>query len=960
MSSPADFYASNLKLLKKNHPRLFETMNGGAFVPSGEITFNDNGHANLRITTRDGRHLALHDPYDPDNDVKPFLNIVPPNASGIAILFGIGLGYAALGLLQERPTLPYLAIFELDPGVFLQALKSVDLSPLLTSPKVLISIGQEPDLKALAPAEIALQLENIYTLRHLASYTAQEGYQALETEVFEHISSFNVEGATNIRFGRTFVANRLRHLSAIHHQHLIESLGNAFTGQPAILVAGGPSLDKNIHLLRQAQDKAIIFGVDSVLPTLVKAGIRPHFLTSIDPQELTYEKMANTPLNGLSVPLICMSWISPKVPKTFPAATVYWTFSAKPLEAWLNALLGGNTLTGGAGTVAHLNMLAAIIMGCSPIILIGQDLSFTPNRSSHTSGAFLTHDNKARDYVTESDQLITSPAWGGGETRTTRDFFGMKRFFERMIAENPRTYINATEGGVHLEGAEDLGLQLTLDRHCQRELNISATLDDRRCHAPKPDIARLLQEFKNVKQTIISLLKLIDKTDLTTQRALRELATAAKKRPAPQTFSHLPAPLRKKIQEIEVAHKTLDGHTQLWRLLEELTIEGLRDSERLRHEISPLANNPATYIKWLRASLNRCERINRTRKETLTYFDKGLNEVLEHHRQEQILLAAIIREGENETNLAALAELYMHSDDLTLATPVLDKLAALPIVSARTRFHQGVIALEQADYEKGDMFLAEAIRLDPDYAPQVDAFRRELGDRYLKHANFYRPFSTPVAKRLLLKGVRYCPDHDQIAASLRPLFNQEAQQATTALVNGNPAAAGALTAPWLADLDSNSSLATILGYDKVASLHFLHGQILTAQRLDNDALVHLSKALVFAPTLVTAHIQLMQIHFAHQQFQEGIEHLKKAVSLDRSQAAHWEEIGDTMVQSEMREEAISAYEQCFLALPGNTGLLKKIGDCYLALNQLEAARAAYEKYKEALLASAPSSTPPAG
>ena len=53
------------------------------------------------------------------------------------------------------------------------------------------------------------------------------------------------------------------------------------------------SLDKNVHFLAQVQEKAVIIAVDTVLPTLLKNGIRPHFLTSIDPNNLTYEKFSD-------------------------------------------------------------------------------------------------------------------------------------------------------------------------------------------------------------------------------------------------------------------------------------------------------------------------------------------------------------------------------------------------------------------------------------------------------------------------------------------------------------------------------------------------------------------------------------------------------------------------------------------------------------------------------------------
>lgn len=946
MPPEPDFYTANLALLKQNHPHIFATISSREITPTGEVLLSENDQDDLS-SNRAGRLTTSDDTATPEDDTEAFLNLVPPGANGVVVLFGLGLGHAAIALLQERPTVPYLAIFEYDPEVFLQTLRRVDLAKLLSSPKVLLSVGPEADIDVLKPTSRALQLESIYTLRHLPAYAAQEGYHKLEAMVMEHLSSLNVGGATNVHFGKLFTSNRFHHLSAIHHQYLIEAIENAYENVPAIVVAGGPSLDKNIHLLREAQGKAVILGVDSVLPSLLKAGVSPDFISSIDPQDLTYEKLANASLGCLNAPLICMPWVSPKVPKTFPASTVFWTFSAKPIEAWLNHLLGGDTLTGGAGTVAHLNMLAAIIMGCSPIILVGQDLAFTPGRSSHTRNAFLTHDNKASSHQ-EDDHLFTTAAWGGGEIKTTRDFFGMKRFFERMMEDSPRTYINATEGGVHLEGAEDIPLQIALDRYCQRPHHIAETLQNRCAQASRPNIDKLLQEFQSLSITIDSLLTLIEKTDRTTQTAIRELAVAGKKKKKMQTFSDLPQSLRKKIQEIEKAHKNIDDYNNLWKITEELTLEGLRESERLRHEFSPLADSPATYLKWLHLNLKRCERINTARTETLTYFKKELDKVLTHHASERQLMEKIEQAGENAVLLSSLSELYMATKDTTLAEPVLTKLASMPPVAAETRFQQGVIALERAEYEQGDRYLSEAMRIDPEYETRVATLRQKLGDRYLNHAIFYRRHSLPTMQRLLLKGLRYCPDHEQITSTLLDLFRQALQEILAARQSGNIIKASRLIADWITDLNNNPALAAAIGHDTLAPMLFQHGKLLAEQGMDSEAIDHLRKAVALVPHSAQTHLLLMELLFARQQFQEGIDHLQKAVAIDRKYASYWERIGDTLAGTGRHEDAISAYEQCFLALPNLLDLLKKIGDCYLASNQLEAARSAYEQYKEAL------------
>jgi tetratricopeptide (TPR) repeat protein len=72
--------------------------------------------------------------------------------------------------------------------------------------------------------------------------------------------------------------------------------------------------------------------------------------------------------------------------------------------------------------------------------------------------------------------------------------------------------------------------------------------------------------------------------------------------------------------------------------------------------------------------------------------------------------------------------------------------------------------------------------------------------------------------------------------------------------------------------------------------------------------------------------------------------LTNAVSLDRSLARHWEELGDLFLSSQQAGNALAAYEQCFTAQPEWFHLLKKMGNCYLAMDQLEAAREAFRIY----------------
>ena len=101
----------------------------------------------------------------------------------------------------------------------------------------------------------------------------------------------------------------------------------------------------------------------------------------------------------------------------------------------------------------------------------------------------------------------------------------------------------------------------------------------------------------------------------------------------------------------------------------------------------------------------------------------------------------------------------------------------------------------------------------------------------------------------------------------------------------------------------------------------------------------------YSPDNHEIHSVTIDTLFITGDFNGAIKALNKAIKLDTKFAAYWETIGDSLQDSGQHDDAIIAYENCFLHLPDNINLLKKMGDCYMATDQLEAARAAYEQFK---------------
>jgi len=93
---------------------------------------------------------------------------------------------------------------------------------------------------------------------------------------------------------------------------------------------------------------------------------------------------------------------------------------------------------------------------------------------------------------------------------------------------------------------------------------------------------------------------------------------------------------------------------------------------------------------------------------------------------------------------------------------------------------------------------------------------------------------------------------------------------------------------------------------------------------------------------------LADTYFSCNDFNRGATYLEKAVSLDKRYSKCWENLVDALYTAKKYEDALLAYEQCFIATPSNLDALKKIGDCYLETGQLEAAKEAYQQLKSAI------------
>jgi len=190
------------------------------------------------------------------------------------------------------------------------------------------------------------------------------------------------------RFREVFIQNMLANLKILNKSTSINHYQSMNKNIPAIIISAGPSLDKNIKDMLQNKNKLencfIITGSRTV-DALIKNGIKPDIILSVDPVDANYDMMKNY-LN-LDIPLAFYEYSNRYLVRDYQGEKIYMASLFSNTVQELHNLRGIYL----GGSVAHGCIDMANMLGCSPILLIGQDFAYTYDKH-HSDVAIHEHD----------------------------------------------------------------------------------------------------------------------------------------------------------------------------------------------------------------------------------------------------------------------------------------------------------------------------------------------------------------------------------------------------------------------------------------------------------------------------------------------------------------------------------------------------------------------------------------
>ena len=454
--------------------------------------------------------MLLDTTYDQNQYLNDWFDTVEiPNAIyGKIVLFGLGNGMLARKLSECIPKDFIILIEEPSIEIFKAVMEGIDISDILSDERILIHFGFDNEIGIRPFYEGILNYEDFESIMMMNYPNYGTLYTDEWRELVKVLQSVYIRKFSDLHYyeaaGKGVVNNEVRNVSAYLDSYALSELENIIDPDvPAFVVACGPSLEKNIDKLKAAKGKSVIISTDSALNVMYKHGIVPDIALAIDPikdrKYMAYEELRY-------IPMIVSTSTNHDIieyhlgRKFFFSVWGYIHLQTKNMQKEVPTLDTG-------GSVANNAVSLAMLLGCQNIILIGQDLAYTDNKTHSVGSVRGDAKENIEDAIWDVDMY-------GNEIQTSYLFEQFKEWIEDTVFANKNIHvIDATEGGILIKGTEICTLEEAVNKYCDKICSCEELFDKAgKLFTPKQS-RQFKDDIRNLPATYKEILARLDSLD---------------------------------------------------------------------------------------------------------------------------------------------------------------------------------------------------------------------------------------------------------------------------------------------------------------------------------------------------------------------------------------------------------------------------------------------------------------
>ncbi|MDF2541064.1 MAG: hypothetical protein K0S47_782 [Herbinix sp.] len=494
------------KINAKQYDRNINTLDQIEMIPT------KCGDTALEITFQSKKY-RLNSSYDPVHEAKRWImQYDMKNIGIIVIMFGLGNGVFIRELLKHIREDVAILIYEPSQELFFYVIEHYDISDILSSGNVSITVEgiNDNEIKNL----LSNYIDWINLKSQIVTYHPQyDNIFSGSVKKFIKIVQDNMDRTvvnknTDIAISGLTVTNTIRNIKYLPKYNLVTDLKGKFSKDtPAIIVAAGPSLDKNIEELKRAKGKAVIFAVDTAMKYLLAHNIEPDFIVTLDPKKALRHLRDE---RCKQIPIFSRIDSRPENIEQNQKRIILYNLEGY-VKTILEQLEKDTGILNSGGSVATGAFSICETIGFQRIILVGQDLAYL-GESTH-AGGLKVDVSDAGSHTQMVEDIYGNPI------KTRYDWYVYIRWFEDAVDMfEGEEVIDATEGGAKIKGTTILTLRDAIDQYCTNDIDcdriiseLETTLSTEEAICVRELMIQDIKDLTTMKEKAIEAIQLSDK-----------------------------------------------------------------------------------------------------------------------------------------------------------------------------------------------------------------------------------------------------------------------------------------------------------------------------------------------------------------------------------------------------------------------------------------------------------------
>lgn len=515
-------YVANLSVLKEKNAYIYNLV-----TADEDIVDSDDSIEDIQILQSVDRHeilelvkarkkFRMNSMYSLEYETEEWLagiDFYPMHK--VFVFMGFGNGHYISRVMEKLQEDDIIILYEPSLQLFKFVLQHFYVGNILENEKFHLFLGEKnlSDLKNYLRSEVCINNISSQKVMILPQYERlfRNELNLFMKTVSDSNKSVMLAERTNAALSMSAIKNTFRNLKYLRLCNCINDYINRFPENiPAIIVAAGPSLRKNIEQLRKAKGRAVIFAVDRALEFLYKADIIPDYAVLLDPQ-----KQVDMFANGYSVEIPLFTGLDSKSEiLDLHKGKKIWYKTVGFIDSVLyNMKKGIYQVDSYGGSVATAAFSICIQMGFTRIILVGQDLAYAEDGKTSHAGEKVQAEAAWQDMWVEGVD--------GKKVKTRLDWYEFLTWYNNSMKyclENDIRVIDATEGGAKIEGTNIMKLSEAIETYCCDEIDVSKIestitpfFSDRNFVQIERYIDNGIKELKQMKKKAFAAEKICDR-----------------------------------------------------------------------------------------------------------------------------------------------------------------------------------------------------------------------------------------------------------------------------------------------------------------------------------------------------------------------------------------------------------------------------------------------------------------